>query len=1775
MKKLLFCLIYLCFVLSSVSAKTVNISDFYDFMDNTDSNTSMVLKNDINMLSNWSFANNISINGSNNVFNNNGFRLTNNGILNLSSIIFNDTSLSSFGNITNNHSLNALKGDVKFGSGVIGDGTFNVKGAQVVFGKDSSLSQSQVNISKGHLAIFADSLKTENVVNNAKNGLYLDNGELKNVNISGKGSTYIQGHVVVDKDSLISQKITIPVLSTTTEETVKQYWANDDGYRYLITDMDVYLAEHPECNPDSDLEVTEIIKEYSSPKASLTASANSLLGTVVNNAGLTLLDGTITKAISGTGGLTIDGIVENIAKIAQNSIVVMDSASFKTNAGLLDKNITFVNLGDLYLTGGNLSCDITGDGMTYIEGAVGNKTYINSPLTILPKGLLLSNASLIYEDIVNNGILQLSAGTFDKIDEGNPIKITGSGHTQIVGKVVVNSDIEQSIDVTKKGTLKVCPNRIKGNVINEGTLNYIGGYSNYFVQNSNKMNIEKTIVAKDIDNWANLTIKDSVVTGVADDLGLIENYKNLTFVSSNYEKNVIENNVGVVIYNSVMVDGKKVYTGNLTVSGSAEFKNNVNQNGNGGVIFNDNNGSKYAPKVVLKGNYDKVWLNDASSFTANDAANGGAIYNNGGVVDSKRYVFKNNNAQRGGAIYNNENSTLKLTTSAFSENNGTEQGGAIYNSGSLIDKNGLFMSNTANNGGAVYNNGNTVFNGTQFYKNGGTIADDCKTVEGDVAQKGGAISNSGILTLKNTQIGKISYSFPSHIMNNVLVYPYYPSNPVKIVPYGNVAELGGGLYNSGIANLAGTDFSNNLATENGGAVYNNIMGVLTVKSSGFYSNIASQKGGAIYNENDINVVSSTFDGNSAVFGGALYTNNNMNSKQAKIDKSDFCHNKSTEKGGAIYINTGNVLIKNSKIGSIMNGGNTAENSGGGIFNNGTDTQIISSYFAKNSAKTGGDIYNTGKMTISKTSFGYSPIPKGGKYFISIRIYPIYAPIIRYPYADENTTFDYNGEIYYPIRFPLYDNYEIRDGSTAEQGGSIFNQGEITITSSKFGYSAALEGAAIYNDTTGKLTINSTTFNYNDALVRSKKDNQQQEDAEDDLNLVTKGGAIYNKGYIEIKNKTKFVSNTAESGQGGAIYNDNSGSIDIFNTTFNKNNAQQGGAVYNTGTLTTDNKTKFTSNIAEKGGALYLGGGSATTINGTEFKSNQASYNDGSTYEGESIDSVRPVVNANGGAIYADNATLEINKAKFTSNTAKSGFNYEFNNYGDEEIGYTSTIQNEGAGCGGAIYLTGITSAKIDGTTFKSNSANYAGGAIYNQSLDNIVISNSTFTSNSAMQNISTEYIDNDGNSSKANAYNGKGGAIYNEGNLKLTNVTFTSNKAGDKGGAVYNNSSDVLTIENCKFNKNTAKSVFKDNETYSYYDEESGKTIQSDVSGTSYMGSGGAIYNENGTINITNTTFTSNQAGEDSGGGAIYNENGTINIYEGTKFTSNSAKVKYTDTWKENGKTYKESKYIGYGGAIFNSQGFLNIQGSKDAMVLFKSNQAGDAGGAIYNDDGQLNINYAKFESNKSVGVGGALFLNHLDSETATTHTISNSVFSKNSAVSGGAIFLAGGHLQLADTSFTNNTAKETGGAIYAGYGSIVDIFAINSDVIFKGNKANGKSNAIHLEEATLNLQANDGRTISIFDNISGTGLITKKGNIYIANEAKLEEGSDITIKSNSGSLVFGNENNMNGLSIQLSGESDIITANNSVRTLSLNKLTLSDNTTTNVSIDMDLQSGT
>ncbi len=274
-------------------------------------------------------------------------------------------------------------------------------------------------------------------------------------------------------------------------------------------------------------------------------------------------------------------------------------------------------------------------------------------------------------------------------------------------------------------------------------------------------------------------------------------------------------------------------------------------------------------------------------------------------------------------------------------------------------------------------------------------------------------------------------------------------------------------------------------TAGGGAISNE--GVFTLNNSIISGNTA-QFGGGIYNTGSLTVNHSTISGNTAQFGGGI-----NNRGQTTVNYSSIAGNDGDFGGGIISGSfSGNSSSNISLTVNYSNiSDNQASNLGGGIENGDSNGTVNHSTISNNKVTPGGEgggIFNNGTLTLSYSSISGNSAPLG-------------------------------------------------------TGGGIFNYGTLTVSySSISGNSAGEHGGGISNESSF-YTQSTIAIKYS-----SIHDNQAHF-----------GGGIYNTNTLTVSNSTikhnrafgielYFVDRGYESGEGGGIYNNISGTATLDYST---------------------------------------------------------------------------------------------------------------------------------------------------------------------------------------------------------------------------------------------------------------------------------------------------------------------------------------------------------------------------------------------------------------------------------------------------------------------------------------------------------------------------------------------------------------------------------------------------------------------------------------------------
>lgn len=319
------------------------------------------------------------------------------------------------------------------------------------------------------------------------------------------------------------------------------------------------------------------------------------------------------------------------------------------------------------------------------------------------------------------------------------------------------------------------------------------------------------------------------------------------------------------------------------------------------------------------------------TFHNNDSErSGGAIYN-AGVLSAENTTFTDNEAANGGAIFNAPNATLHLSNSTLQTNNASYAGTVYsrgYGGGVTISGRSTatittttFTTNTARYGGAIYlasddgscgGYGDVTISDSVIHNNqaSGVYYSGGGAIYGDGTNCGRAVNSSAAVQILNTQFTD------NHAGYGGAINIRYPISVQNATFDGNHANIGGAinLYanwdGSGSIAIQGSTFTDNQATFNSANSYDD-----------------TGHGGAIHAEGGtLDIAESEFVGNSAEYGGAISI-----SGSTTIETSTFTDNDVNEDGGAIFT-LGELSVFNSYFdeNSAYRGGHVASDGTGGI-----------------------------------------------------------------------------------------------------------------------------------------------------------------------------------------------------------------------------------------------------------------------------------------------------------------------------------------------------------------------------------------------------------------------------------------------------------------------------------------------------------------------------------------------------------------------------------------------------------------------------------------------------------------------------------------------------------------------------------------------------------------------------------------------------------------------------------------------------------------------------
>ena len=863
------------------------------------------------------------------------------------------------------------------------------------------------------------------------------------------------------------------------------------------------------------------------------------------------------------------------------------------------------------------------------------------------------------------------------------------------------------------------------------------------------------------------------------------------------------------LINGVADEGAAIYnSGKLTLMSSKVNDNTAVKSGAG--IYNNNNGEVLVTSCEFDGN-------DLTDRTHNGWG-GAAIYSNQGTVtitDSNITNNLKNIVHRGGtgaytgdlssAAVTSEGGSLTVTNSYFKANSGSYGGAILANGGTLLVSGTTFEDNFAFNGGAIdianadYTITNSKFigndakgtgSGQTNYAHGGAIAaQDANNqglisgcdFEGNTAAIGGAISTTNTVVTDSTFTNNNADAANSETYNGAT---------------NNRGGFGGAVYNDGTINIDGSEFTDNLGRGRGLDLKN-----AEISDSSFTNTIIN-----VNNRGTVEVSNNQYDNDgkdiSSTSGCAVMVN--------------------IEDGDVPYVTSGTIIYNGDMtfqdLQDIIDAGNTAITLGGNVVKSADEEITFADGLTINRSVT---IYGNEKTITASTgkifnvAEGKTLSLNGNTLVGSGETAIINHGTVSLGLASPNT-FTNCGEA--PI-----DN----QGRTSQTGLTTFTQlsnlialvngGEIYIGSSKITKADGEDEIAIDKEIT-VTGYYSSYYKRIDTVINANNDGRVFNVAEGKtltLNAINitngaaeKGAGIYvSEGATLNANNVNFLNNVAEK-RGGAIYSEGTVNVDaaVFDgndITFRTKNDDNGGAaIYNLNGVLNVNNANITNNLKDivirngNAGDLLVGvvvTSGETTIQNSYFANNTGSWggaisslgylNDesytltvtGTTFEGNNA--------TFGGAIFVESSNLVVDDCTFIENAGVG-------------VGSSGTSNTQG---GAIVVFPNGAKATITGSTFTANSAN-TGGAVSLAGVDHdSLIERCTFTDNTASDG-GAVYLWTGGDAAvtvKDSTFSGNtagwGNAISTDGALKLEGNTISSASAdiGNWGGSI---GSEVIAV---------------------------------------------------------------------------------------------------------------------------------------------------------------------------------------------------------------------------------------------------------------------------------------------------------------------------------------------------------------------------------------------
>ncbi len=924
----------------------------------------------------------------------------------------------------------------------------------------------------------------------------------------------------------------------------------------------------------------------------------------------------------------------------------------------------------------------------------------------------------------------------------------------------------------------------------------------------------------------------------------------------------VARDVGGAVYHVANINKPATVDVFLTLDGSEVYYNRA-QNAGGAII------TGYSAVTDIKS--CKIYNNIAGTYGGGLVVNGGASKAEGNTSHPTQGgtttisgcdIYNNKAGSNGGGIStrptpdtasNESGNVLTIENTKIHDNSATGSYTPTTTNGNTGFGGGLYISDYCKltiKGSDIYEN----------ISNGG----DCK-VNGSVTAKPGVgggvyITSAGpacsinASIYNNEAVGTGSYgggvatsrtkglTLNGFVYENIInaglgagIYNTALLNLACSVESNTGAKNGGGLYNSGTANIVGGVIYKNTASGYGGGISNG--GTITIKDASISENTAVSGGGGIYNAGTITVYADTTVSENVVKSGETVTNYGggiYNAKTLTVEGGTINANKASYGAGIFNSSAGTTTVSGGEICY-----NESTNNGGGISNAGTLT-IKGGRIYSNTAANGGGVLVAGdscKLTLTAGTISGNTADFGGGLWLQVSGTTTIGENV---VIDGNTANTHGGGIYTKAGTLTVDGGTISN-NTAKWGGGMYNSGTATISGGVISGNTVTEnGGGISN--AGIATISGGTISENTGK---------------------NGGGISNGGTLTIKDGT--ISNNTATEYGGGIYN--TATLDLVKVVIEKNLAYSkeeymvngcGGGIYSVKSFSLPAGVVIKGNTATNGGGVYIDTDwDATTENvvtltldGAEITDNTATDGGGVLISHSNMIMKSGKVSGNtagdwggdesfgsGAGIYlsgnskTDRGILTISGGEISNNRVVSTYSADgggiYNHWGTINMSggiiTNNSCTSDDYSTGGGVYLEERAVLNMTGGTISKNSAESGGGValVYYWDSFATIGGNAVITENNAdygggIYNYGCGSVEEDGTEiiavhikDDSSVYNNtasvSGGGLYLDGGVaKISGGKMYKNTAKYGGGALLYYES-LLTLTSNSIYSNTAE----------------------------------------------------------------------------------------------------------------------------------------------------------------------------------------------------------------------------------------------------------------------------------------------------------------------------------------------------------------------------------